>query len=112
MNKKVEGLVERVRLTDEEISQSWYCAKTGGLTLKHRARFVAEAQLNKVLNDPDLALIDRKKVPDELDCVDCLTPEDKECYQCYIYEGFGKAIRTGYLPVIPLAEALKRKYEH
>ena len=96
MNKQVEKLIERVRLTPEDIipylknkyahmylgnDESW-CRLTEDSLLTHlqdeHTELIVDAQLNKVLNDPKLALIDN-------------TPMAK----------------VSYLPVIPLAEALK-----
>jgi len=110
MNKKVEELVERVAKQLDEVFSAldhYDCSEECG----HRVGLSEwrDSLVKQILSHPDLALIDRKKLPNELDCVDCPTPEGRECYQCYIYEGFGKAIQAGYLPIIPLAEELKEK---
>ena len=73
VNQQVEELMERVRLTPGDIktvldnlkllppiwSSDKNCWVDGEFEQRHRA--VAKAQLDKVLNDPDLALIDRGK---------------------------------------------------
>ncbi len=63
-NKQVEELVERVRLTDEELKSIRDIVRYGDpYASADREALIAqktsEAQLNKFLNDPDLALIDR-----------------------------------------------------
>ena len=81
MNKKVEELVERVRLTPEEVddltptkeevnayltepddnvaaSLDSQTKRIAAMTILYVSK-VVEAQLNKVLNDKDLAVIDR-----------------------------------------------------
>lgn len=70
MNKKIEELVKRVRLTDKEIGLiEWESA-----TLDMRfvddnpkgVRALLQTQVNKVLNDPDLAWIDRDVITEDL----------------------------------------------
>ena len=94
MNKQVEELVERVRLTDEEIAQVYFTKSkpslidAKGVLHPDYERAFCEAQLNKVLKE-DLAL--------RIKCPHCvwwqfegesvgMTP----CYECnssgYIYE--------------------------
>jgi len=66
MNKKVKRLVKGVRLAPEEITRAAYQRNKlfeeysqMAYTRKSNAdECIAEAQLNKVLNDPGLALID------------------------------------------------------
>ncbi len=69
MNKQVKELRERVRLTLEEIDAAWPAKTPQYDTIEETlekgiligAKAIAKAQLNKVLNDPDLALIDKCK---------------------------------------------------
>jgi len=63
MNDKVKELVERVRLTQEDIGlvgceYQKDILETG--EIGNFGKAIAEAQLNKVLNDDALALIDRE----------------------------------------------------
>ena len=59
--KEVDELVERTRLTDEEIRAAHpYWNNLSDDAVK-RVGVIAKAQQDKVLKDPDLALIDRKK---------------------------------------------------
>jgi len=93
--QKVEELVERVRLTDEKIIACQYDAK--GIPQKDVFRKVAQAQLNEVLNDPDLTLIDRGKLP-------ALNEEH------YLRKGYYLIPKNAFF-VIPLAEALKEMHD-
>lgn len=94
---KIKEFLERVRLTDEDIPKflpEQYireCADEDGCMTKYKiptdkATYFegAQAQLNKVLNDKDLALRDRSK-PVKYDL----------------------ATNTNYIAVIPLREAIK-----
>ena len=115
-NKKVEEFIERVRLTDEGIDEAWPntpLIQLEGISMsgkqieqlacevKRCVKIVAEAQLNKVLNDDDLALIDREK--------EILVHPDKfcDCDECTI----ARAVKLGCFFGIPLAEALKESDE-
>lgn len=65
MNKQVKELVERVGLTPEEIQVSiadWEQDRYYGKTQDTSSiNYTLKAQVDKVLNDPDLALIDRER---------------------------------------------------
>ena len=100
-NPKVKELVERVRLTPEEIEGLDFTYDFKGQFTsrdvdRHYRRIIAKAQLNKVLNDPDLALIDRSE--------DFVT-----CPRCggTVWRPYPSPNGSYY--VIPLAEALKEK---
>ena len=41
-----------------------------------------------------------QSLPEVLDCSDCPCPEDKECGQCFEYDGFNQAIKQGWRKVI------------
>ena len=60
MNKKVEELIERVRLTPKEIGKIIEDIPKKEWNPLNLVNSIAQAQLNKVLNDGDLALIDRE----------------------------------------------------
>ena len=62
MNKQIKELKERVRLTDEELDAAWDSIPLYTEDDVGRKFAIADSQLNKVLNDKDLALIDREKV--------------------------------------------------
>ena len=89
----IKELIERVKLTPGEIEEAIRSNMTVDIYEK-----VAEAQLNKVLNDPDLVLIDRNKigacihyVEDAMGEKEVITPDE------YIKQ----------LPIIPLRDAMK-----
>jgi len=102
MNDKVKEFLARVELGDKEIHSLWL---TIGDPFIPRyldvGRRTAKALLNKVLNDPDLALIDREgKMP---------TRDHKKPRSIYGYEeaqrDYGKAGFTH--SIIPLRDAIK-----
>ena len=134
MNDKVEELVERVRLTDDEIfkiDQDFHKAlRESGCFLEPRTvyrpdiKVYVEAQLNKVLNDPDLALIDRGRklplmrcvpIPDKTTepyktiTVDVPRHWDAVSLESYLTNTTQEdMLQEGYLPVIPLARELEK----
>ena len=96
----IKELIERVKLTDEEIIQA---LKKGKIympgVITDEDRIVIEAQLNKVLNDPDLALIKYcecggKGYEEGGDGAPCWHVECAKCHD------------TGII-VIPLRDAMK-----
>ena len=103
MNKKIKELMERVRLTDEELDAAWDSIPLYTEDDVGRKFAIANSQLNKVLNDKDLALIDRDKKPDNIvtwnfDVGKVVTDVKRNFYKA----GFTHSI-------IPLADALKGK---
>lgn len=90
MNKKVDELVRRVRLTEKDADKAIH-ETYADFPVWYR---VAQAQLNKVLNDPDLALIDREKLKAQIKLL--ADPKLKR----QNYPSIADCI-------IPLAEALK-----
>lgn len=128
MNKQVKELVERARLTDEDkvkaqrdyIEKTWQEVKVSldfPLRGYRREECLLNAQRNKVLYDPDLALIDRERsLPDNPYEEDLYRQPGEEAeYYAGKYNGVeaGKSLmlEAGYLPVIPLADALKEVEE-
>jgi len=113
MIEEVKELIERVKLTPEEIKEAIYKDSKSKVNwtqvVTPRDYKVAQAQLNKVLNDPDLALIIggiHEIIGGGAD------PE------AYVASGvgvswersapvFGEFKRAGYKQVIPLADAIK-----
>ena len=93
MSKEVAELLKRVRLTEKEIQGIWDTDE-GWISWVQYGEAVAEAQIDKVLNDPDLALIDRDAILRDIGFTK--------------FEGsIAKMLNAGYKKVIPLAEALK-----
>lgn len=90
MDNKVKELVRWARLTNGEKNGLWkeYIKIDPNKAIPW-SDYVAEAQLHKAYSHPDLALIDKEKMPKYLPI--------KETY----------CRDNGWLPVIPLAEALK-----
>ena len=113
MKPEIEAFLKRVRLTPEErenIRQEW-----SDSPLPHKfenlIELSAQAQLNKVLNDPDLALIDRER---ELPKLVSLTGEasmkEKSAYIWGVKETQEQMHKAGFThSVIPLKEALKEE---
>ena len=54
MNK--QDLRKRWELTPEEMEEKYNCTKTRNSSHYALVKSIAQAQLNKVLNDPDLAI--------------------------------------------------------
>ncbi len=120
---KVEEFEKRVRLTDEDWESvnkkcgfdvmdiiinldNRYTKNEQMEMIAKRSDETAQAQLNKVLNDPDLALINRKKKE----------PENPFNYEdeCREFMAYSKARqdrhKAGFThSITPLAEALKEK---
>lgn len=116
MNKQVKQLVERVRLTDEEIADvinkpklvepTWDSQKGwihGEEWQKHNA--IAQAQLQKVLNHPDLALIDRTQFRNGLIMIN-----EELCFGGE-WEAAKRKVNELQRSIIPLAEALEEVEE-
>ena len=88
----IKELIERVLLTDEEIDNNWPDETPEYDTIRETlekgiligSKAIAQAATNKVLNDPDLYVIDEKRT------------------RLLGYGGF-----TNVYPVIPLSEAIK-----
>ena len=135
--QKVEKLVERVRLTERQEAKKYMCGGCGGtrqsgsyfsVECKDKAMkcqritdFIrgAEAQLNKVLNDPGVALIDRDKKPQDIarDYFSLTGNEflvkypdvEKEAYwEGEDGEGLMQALEN-FKSIIPLADALEEE---
>ncbi|KKL18219.1 hypothetical protein LCGC14_2477680 [marine sediment metagenome] len=103
MKKKVEELVERTKLTPEEI-KDLMPLNDGYTYYQSFGEAVAEAQTQKFLNDPDLAVIVKCERCDGRGVFHSQWHEYEEgksitCSQCH---------GTGIIP-IPLAPALKEK---
>ena len=43
---------------------------------------------------------DDQSLPEILNCEDCPTPDDKECWDCYTYDGFKEAVKAGWRRVL------------
>ncbi len=111
MNKKIKELMERVRLTDEELDAAWDSIPLYTEDDVGRKFAIADSQLNKFLNDRDLALIDG----------DAKEPKIPETYRKspYVYDVYADGWRNGIKwyrgktkerhTIIPLADALGEK---
>ena len=104
MNDKVGKLVERVRLTDEDL-------KTWAMGIP-----ILDAQIRKVLNDPDLALIDRgnrepydifQDLFNEYSVIGCCRGAVNQWPSEYQDEFWGELANRLNKTIIPLAEAMK-----
>ena len=93
MNKQVEELVKRVSLTLEEIIKL-LPVDDGYPYYKAFGEAVAQAQLNKVLNDPDLYTIAPWNYSDKTPTIACISHKSK------------------WWGVIPLGEVLKKEAEN
>ena len=116
MNDKVGKLVERVRLTGDEIfkiEQDFHKAlrESGCFLEPHTVyrpgiKVYLEAQLNKVLNDDDLALIDSDQTAPCTQLEENRPPHKGLITQDYL-NGRLSVGNAGFRKVVPLAEAMK-----
>jgi len=118
MNDKVKEFLERVRLTDiegiyeafERVQFEHPDVDKPDFVLFDPVKFgevVAQAVTNRFLDDPDLALIDRgKKMNGNLvnNLYDAMAVIEMSKCRLLVKRALDKA---GYLPVIPLRNAIK-----
>lgn len=109
MDKRAEEFKERVGLTPEEMARLLW-DEDGILrdsNHSHNARTIAQAATNKVLNDPDVVLIDREKQIPNIPEFQYDAAENRP----YLVRGalnYSKML-TNYYKVIPLAGKKEEK---
>ena len=100
----IKELIERVRLTDEEIDEA-VVVNTDSFTHNMiKNRVIAKAQLNKVLNDPDLYVIDGDQTAP---CSGLHENSLKGMITQDYLNGRESMTEAGFKKVIPLREAMK-----
>ena len=103
--KQVEELIERTRLTEEEIAKLIY---PSGQT----RRAVAQAQQDKIFKDPDLALLVKKELPSIAlkklpELFEVERTKHPEAFIAGVHAYKDALIEDGWKPVIPLANEIK-----